>query len=41
MIYIYHFDTSDQRKPQGYKLHITLITGDIALCSGANLDIAV
>ena len=24
---IYHFDTSDQRKPQGYISHITLTTG--------------
>ena len=24
--YIYHFDTSDQRKPQGYISHISLTT---------------
>ena len=25
--HIYHFDTSDQRKPQGYISHISLTTG--------------
>ena len=35
---IYHFDTSDQRKSQGYILHISLTTGqyhDIALTTTA------
>ena len=33
-LYIYHFDTSDQKKSQGYISHIALTTGqylDIAL----------
>ena len=37
-IHIYHFDTSDQRKPQGYISHIALTTGryhDIALTTTA------
>jgi len=32
-IYIYHFDTSDQRKPQGYVSHITLTTEQYQLIS--------
>ena len=41
---IYHFDTSDQRKPQGYISHISLTTGrylDIALWLGQYHDIAL
>ena len=42
--YIYHFDTSDQRKSQGYISHIALTTGrylDIALWLGQYHDIAL
>ena len=41
---IYHFDTSDQRKSQGYISHISLTTGqylDIALWLGQYHDIAL
>ena len=41
---IYHFDTSDPRKPQGYISHIALTTGrylDIALWLGRYHDIAL
>ena len=41
---IYHFDTPDQRKPQGYLSHISLTTGrylDIALWLGRYHDIAL
>ena len=43
-MYIYHFDTSDQRKPQGYISHIALTTGqylDITLWLGRYHDIAL
>ena len=43
-IVIYHFDTSDQRKSQGYISHISLTTGqylDIALWLGQYHDIAL
>ena len=39
---VYHFDTSDQRKSQGYISHISLTTGqylDIALWLGQYHDI--
>jgi len=43
MYYIYHFDTSDQRKPQGHISHITPTTGrqDIALWLGLYSDITL
>ena len=38
---IYYFDTSDQRKPQGYISHIALTYLDITLWLGGYHDIAL